>query len=284
MNAALLALSSPGEVIMQGQLLVALPLALLAGFISFASPCVLPVVPGYLGLVGATASSAPTGKTPTARGDADTPGAIGGTAIATATRGRLQVGTRGRVVLGTVLFVLGFSLIYVLAGAAVGQLGVWLVQSQGIVLRVLGVVVMLMGFVFIGQVSFLQRQWKPAGRSVGLIGAPLLGIVFGIGWAPCIGPTLVAIQSLSFHSASPGRGALLAFAYCIGLGIPFIIAAMGFSAATRVNSWLRRHIRTINLIGGALLMLIGLLMLLGVWQSFISWVGYALLPAYVSPL
>lgn len=284
-------LAGPGEVIMQGQLLVALPLALLAGLISFASPCVLPVVPGYLGLVGATS----TDGRPDARGAGDTHGATdargavgasggGATSVATATApGRLRVGSRGRVVLGAALFVLGFSLVYVLTGAAFGQLGVWLIQYQGVVLRVLGAVVIVMGLVFLGQVGLLQRQWKPAAKPIGLVGAPLLGIIFGVGWAPCVGPTLIAIQSLSFQSASADRGALLAFAYCLGLGIPFILAAIGFGAATRANAWLRRHIRAINLAGGALLIVIGLLMVLGVWQSFISWIGF-LLPGYVSPL
>ncbi|MGO2110007.1 MAG: cytochrome c biogenesis CcdA family protein [Pseudoclavibacter sp.] len=306
-----------GEIIMSGQLLVALPLALLAGFISFASPCVLPVVPGYLGLIGAT-STAPDARGATGRQGheaqgQDARGASTGAVAATATgatgsvsatrattttsvtasaaapaaavagRAGYRLGSRGRLVLGSVLFVLGFAVVYVLTGAAFGQAGVWLVQYQGIVLRVLGVIVLVMGVVFLGQLGFMQRQWKIASRPVGLIGAPLLGLIFGIGWAPCIGPTLIAIQTLSFQAASPGRGALLAFAYCLGLGIPFVIAAIGFGTATRWSTWLRRNIRTINIIGGVLLMVIGVLMVVGVWQSFISWIGY-LLPAYATPL
>ncbi|KAB1650443.1 cytochrome c biogenesis protein CcdA [Pseudoclavibacter endophyticus] len=271
---------------------------------SFASPCVLPVVPGYLGLVGATSTAAPAHGAPTqdasarARAESSTGAAHAAvsasatdvsaastitTATAVAGRPGYRLGSRGRVVLGAVLFVLGFSLVYVLTGAAFGQLGVWLLQYQDIVLRMLGAIVLLMGLVFIGQVTFLQRQWKPTSKPIGLIGAPLLGVIFGVGWAPCVGPTLIAIQSLSFQSASAGRGALLAFAYCLGLGIPFVLAAVGFGAAARWSTWLRRNMRHINVIGGVLLMVIGLLMVLGIWQSFISWIGF-LLPGYVSPL
>ncbi|KAB1655672.1 cytochrome c biogenesis protein CcdA [Pseudoclavibacter chungangensis] len=259
-----------GDVIMSGQLLLALPLAVLAGLVSFASPCVLPVVPGYLGLVGATSRSrTESGRLETAQADAGT----------TTTR----LGPKTRVALGATLFVIGFSVVYVVAGAAFGQMGQWLLASQGTIMRVLGVVVFLMGLVFVGQVSFMQRQWKPLRSQAGLLAAPLLGVAFGVGWVPCIGPTLIAIQALSFQSASPGRGALLGFAYCIGLGIPFILLALGFGAATTGADWLRRHIRAINLAGGALLMLIGLLMVFGVWQQFVSVVG-SILPGYVAPI
>ncbi|MDO5051976.1 MAG: cytochrome c biogenesis CcdA family protein [Pseudoclavibacter sp.] len=258
---------TPGEVIMHGGLLAALPLAAAAGFLSFASPCVLPVVPGYLGLIGAT--SGPAGPAVPAEGR-------GGTTSARAV-------PRSRLALGAMLFVLGFSLVYVLSGAAFGQLGFWLLQHQGALLRVLGVVVALMGLVFIGRLPFLQRTLRLPQRPVGLAGAPLLGMVFGLGWAPCLGPTLIAIQALGFQSAAAGRGALLAFAYCLGLGLPFVLLAFGFGAATRAAGWLRRRIRTVNLIGGGLLVLIGLLMVTGVWQSFIAAIG-ALVPGYVTPL
>ncbi|GAB3299198.1 cytochrome c biogenesis CcdA family protein [Pseudoclavibacter terrae] len=293
-----------GETIVSGQLLFAIPLALLAGLISFASPCVLPVVPGYLGLVGAVAQDAPaksTSRTPI--GAVATGGTGGGAAAAAAAMGggsstgssaastapakpslitRLTTG-RGRVAFGATLFVLGFSVIYVLSGAAFGQIGIWLLEYQGAVMRVLGAIVILMGVVFIGQVSFMQRTARLKFAPSGLLGAPLLGVVFGIGWTPCLGPTLAAIMALGAQTASPSRGALLAFFYCVGLGLPFILIALGLGRVTTGVNWLRKHIRTINLIGGGLLIVLGFLMLIGVWQQ-IMFAFAAMLPGYVAPL
>ncbi|NLT25214.1 MAG: cytochrome c biogenesis protein CcdA [Microbacteriaceae bacterium] len=279
---------------MSGQLLLALPLALLAGLVSFASPCVLPVVPAYLGLIGATSGDAAgrgrgdaAGPRGAAGADASTSsGASGGSAGAGASATAVRAPIRrdgGRVVLGALLFVLGFSIVYVLSGALFGQLGVLFLKWQDPITRILGVVVILMGLIFIGLVSPLQRTLQLRAAPTGLIGAPILGFVFGLGWAPCLGPTLVAIQALSFTEASAGRGALLAFVYCLGLGLPFVIAALGWNAATRWLGWLKRRIRTINLIGGAILVLIGLLMVTGVWQRFVSYIG-AILPGYVAPI
>lgn len=248
--------AGPGDTIMHGQLLLAVPLAMLAGLVSFASPCVLPVVPGYLGLVGATADSGDDASAPARP-------------------------TRSRLVLGALLFVFGFSVVYVLTGAAFGEIGVWLLRYQGVVMRVMGAVVVLMGVVFLGQVTFLQRERRATWRPSGLVGAPLLGMIFAVGWAPCIGPTLVAIQTLSFQSASAWRGALLAFCYCLGLGLPFVLVALGFGAATRSMAWLRRHVRALNIAGGVLLILIGVLMLAGVWQMLVASLG-ALLPGYTA--
>lgn len=249
--------ASPGELVLSGDLLVAIPIALLAGLISFASPCVLPVVPGYLGLVSSVA---------------ETPGA-----------GEAAKPSRSRVVIGAALFVLGFALVFVLSGAAFGQLGVWLLQYQGTILRVLGGIVILMGLVFLGQISGLQRERRSHRQPAGLIGAPLLGMIFAVGWAPCIGPTLIAINALSFEQGSAWRGALLAAIYALGLGIPFILVALGFGAATRSMAWLRKHVRAINLFGGVLLIIIGTLMIVGVWQQFIATIG-AWIPGYVSPV
>lgn len=236
---------NPGDIVISGQLLLAIPIAALAGLVSFASPCVLPLVPGYLAYVGG-ASTVQRGKQ-AAKKD------------------------RARLVLGVVLFVLGFSVVFTAYGLAFGQLGSWLVQYGPLITQILGAVIIVMGLVFIGQVTVLQRTVRPSWRpKTGLLGAPLLGIVFGIGWAPCVGPTLIAIQSLSFGTGSPWRGALLSFVYCLGLGIPFIVLALGASWATKSVSFLRRHIRAINIVGGILLIIIGLLMVTGIWTSIIS--------------
>ena len=229
-----------GQIVFSGQLLLALPIALLAGLVSFASPCVLPLVPGYLAYVGGMSD-------PGAKRD------------------------RSRVLTGVALFVLGFAVVFIAYGAAFGALGLWLVRWQEVVIRVLGVLVILMGLVFIGQFSFLQRTIKPTWRpATGLIGAPLLGIVFGLGWTPCIGPTLAAISALSVGSGSPWRGALLGLFYCIGLGIPFLLVALGFDWVAGSVAFLKRHIRVINIIGGALLVVIGVLMATGLWTAMMS--------------
>jgi cytochrome c-type biogenesis protein len=178
---------------------------------------------------------------------------------------------RSRVLTGVALFVLGFAVVFIAYGAAFGALGLWLVRWQEVVIRVLGVLVILMGLVFIGQFSFLQRTIKPTLRpATGLIGAPLLGIVFGLGWTPCIGPTLAAISALSVGSGSPWRGALLGLFYCIGLGIPFLLVALGFDWVAGSVAFLKRHIRVINIIGGVLLVVIGVLMATGLWTAMMS--------------
>ena len=229
-----------GQIVFSGQLLLALPIALLAGLVSFASPCVLPLVPGYLAYVGGMSD-------PGAKRD------------------------RSRVLTGVALFVLGFAVVFIAYGAAFGALGLWLVRWQEVVIRVLGVLVILMGLVFIGQFSFLQRTFKPTWRpATGLIGAPLLGVVFGLGWTPCIGPTLAAISALSVGSGSPWRGALLGLFYCIGLGIPFLLVALGFDWVAGSVAFLKRHIRVINIIGGALLVVIGVMMATGLWTAMMS--------------
>jgi cytochrome c-type biogenesis protein len=229
-----------GEIVFSGQLVLALPIALLAGLVSFASPCVLPLVPGYLAYVGGMSD-------PGAKRD------------------------RSRVVTGVALFILGFAVVFIAYGAAFGAVGLWLVRWQEMVIRVLGVLVIIMGLVFIGQFSFLQRTIKPGWRpATGLIGAPLLGIVFGLGWTPCIGPTLAAISALSVGTGSPWRGALLGLFYCIGLGIPFLLVALGFDWVAGSVAFIKRHIRTINIIGGVLLVIIGILMASGLWSAIMS--------------
>ncbi|WP_438856050.1 cytochrome c biogenesis CcdA family protein [Agromyces sp. M3QZ16-3] len=229
-----------GEIVFSGQLLAAVPIALAAGLVSFLSPCVLPLVPGYFGYLG---------------GFAD--------ASAEADEARRA---RRRLLVGVLLFIAGFTLVFLVFTTTFGVLGAWLARWSDLIIRVLGVVLIVMGLVFIGQFTFLQRTFKPSWRpATGLAGAPLLGIVFGLGWTPCIGPTLAVVLALSADSASAGRGALLGLVYCIGLGIPFVLVALGFGWAANALAFVRRHIRAVNLIGGGLLILIGLLMVSGLW-------------------
>jgi cytochrome c-type biogenesis protein len=233
---------NPADVILNGSLLAAVPLALLAGLVSFLSPCVLPLVPGYLGFVSGMAGS----STPVAP-------------------------SKSRIVWGTILFVLGFSAVFVSFGSIFGSLGSYLYGPAGrLIQQILGVVIIVLGFVMVGQFGWLQRTFKPTWRPrAGLVGAPILGIAFALGWTPCIGPTLSAVLSLATQTGSGARGSLLALFYSLGLGVPFILLAAGFGWATRSVNFVRRNIRVFNIIGGGLLMLLGLLMATGLWNLII---------------
>lgn len=229
-----------GELVLGGNLLIAIPIAILAGLISFASPCVLPLVPGYLAYVGGFTSATEKGE-----------------------RGR------SRLLLGVALFILGFSIVFIGFGVLFGTAGLLLTPWVDLMTRIAGVVVIVMGLVFIGQVTFMQRTIRPEWKvATGLAGAPLLGIVFALGWTPCLGPTLIAIYSLALDDGDPLRGGMLALAYCLGLGIPFLLVALGLGWVTGSVAWLRRHIRIINIVGGSLLVLIGVLMVTGLWKLF----------------
>ena len=262
-----------GEVVTSGSLVIAIPLAVLAGLVSFASPCVLPLVPGYLsyvtGLTGAElaemrspASTVPAGAA--SRGPAPSTGAAVGAPAGTSS----ALPMRHRVVLGTLGFIAGFSAVFVSYGALFGGLGAQLLTHQDVITRVLGVVVIVLGLGFLGLVPSLQREARWHHRPArGIWGAPLLGALFGLGWTPCIGPTLAAVQSLAFTEGSALRGALLSVAYCIGLGLPFLVIGLAMERGLGALAWARRHTRVIQWVGGLSLILLGVLMVTGLWGS-----------------
>ena len=247
------------DTIASGALPLAVLVAALAGLVSFASPCVLPLVPGFLGYV--------TGLSDTA----------------------LERRSRGRMVLGATLFVVGFAAVFVVGSIFIASLGRALVEHRVLLMRVGGVLVILMGLVFlgVGANAGSQRQLAPSWRPrAGLLGAPLLGAVFGLGWAPCTGPTLAAVLTLSASTTNPstGRAVTLATAYALGLGIPFILAAAGIERFGRVSGWVRRHHRAIQLVGGGLLIVVGLLLLTGVWEELTRWLQAELVSGFEVPI
>ena len=228
----------PAGAVLSGQLLVSVPIALLAGLVSFASPCILPLVPGYLGLMGSLVG---------------------------------EQGGRGRLVAGVALFISGFTIVFVLGSALVGAASSFLLQYNDAIVRVLGFVLIGLGLVFVGQFSFLQRVWKPQQvKQGGLWTAPVVGVVFALGWTPCSGPTLAAISALTVTTGSATQGAVLGFAYALGLGVPFLIIALGLGWAGGAVDWMRRNIRPINIAGGAMLIAIGLLMVTGAWNAIMQ--------------
>jgi cytochrome c-type biogenesis protein len=225
-----------------GSLVLAVPVALMAGLVSFFSPCVIPLLPGYLsyatGLSGAD----------------------------------LQDARRGRMLAGSFLFVLGFSAVYVLLGWVSGSVGAWLVDWRHQLELVLGVFTILLGLAFAGLVPFLQRDVRVHSvPAVGLAAAPMLGFLFGLGWTPCVGPTLTAIINLELNEATAGRGALLAGIYCLGLGVPFIVAALAYRRALGAFGVVRRHQVWVTRFGGAMLVLVGVALLTGWWDQAVSW-------------
>ncbi|HLS15577.1 MAG TPA: cytochrome c biogenesis protein CcdA [Beutenbergiaceae bacterium] len=240
------------ETVISGSVLAALPVALLAGVISFASPCVLPLVPGYVGYVSGMAGATGLKKS-------------GGS-------GEAGGGPRVRLVLGVLLFIAGFTAVFVAMTIALSTAGMWLFRWQDTITRILGVVVIVMGLAFIGKVPFLQRQRRlPVSPRAGLAGAPVLGVVFGLGWTPCIGPTLAAVLALAQSAAEPGRALSLVVAYCLGLGLPFLAVAAGLKSSQRMLTFMRRHRVGIMRFGGVVLVLIGLALVTGVWAMFTQW-------------
>jgi cytochrome c-type biogenesis protein len=229
-----------------GSLVLAVPVALVAGLVSFFSPCVIPLLPGYLSyatwLSGADLASGAAGT------------------------------RRGRMLLGSVLFVIGFSTVFVILGLASGALGAWLVDWRRQLAVALGVLLVVLGLGFAGWLPLPQRDWRvhkvPA---VGLAAAPVLGFLFGLGWTPCIGPTLAAISTLAVTDGTVGRGALLSAVYALGLGIPFVVAGLAYEKALAAIGWVRRHQVVVSRAGGLMLVAVGVLLLTGWWDQAVSW-------------
>jgi cytochrome c-type biogenesis protein len=242
-----------------GSLLLAVPVAVTAGAVSFFSPCVLPLLPGYLSYMT---------------------GLSGADIVANG-----STGIRGRMFTGALLFVLGFSLVYVAFAGAFG-VGEQLIAHQEALTRILGAVTIVLGLLFAGVVPWLQGDVRiHSVPAVGLGAAPLLGVLFGLGWTPCTGPTLAAVLNLTSTlntDANVSRGAFLAFMYCLGLGIPFLIAAVSFRKMMEAVAWVRQRQVWVMRLGGAMLVTVGVLMLTGIWTSMVqdlqSWVGGYVLP------
>lgn len=222
------------EQIFSGVLVTAFPFAVIAGVISFLSPCVLPLVPGYLSFAAGFSVS------------------------------------RGKVLLGSFLFVLGFSAVFVSFGAVFGGLGNTLSAHEDFISRILGLVTIFLGFIFYGRFPFSPTIRPKMRTTGGLLGAPLLGVLFGIGWTPCIGPALAAVQTLAFQESSAVRGAVLSFGYCLGLGLPFILSGLFMDKSAKLRSIIYRRGDVISKIGGVFLIAIGVLEVLGLWSQLMN--------------
>ncbi len=217
-----------------GFILLALPLAILAGLLSFISPCILPLVPGYLSYAAGFSQS------------------------------------KGRVLLGSSLFVAGFSLLFISYGALFGGFGARIAVHEEIITRILGIFTIGLGLIFAGAFPMMPTLRPRISTTGGLIGAPILGFLFGVGWTPCIGPALATVQTLAFSESSAFRGAILSLGYCLGLGLPFTATGLFFDRSARLRHFLTRNGRTISLIGGAFLILIGILQVSGAWNYLMN--------------
>jgi len=241
------------EIAAAGPILLALAVCLLAGLVSFASPCVVPLVPGYLSYLAAVVGV----------DEHPQPGSV-----------QAPPAARWRVAGSAALFVAGFTVVFLLGTVAVLGMTTTLITDQLVLQRVGGLLTILMGLVFVGCVPALQRQVRFAPRQLSTVaGAPLLGAVFALGWTPCLGPTLTGVITVASatHGASVARGIVLTIAYCLGLGIPFVLLAFGSASAVAGLDWLRRHTRALQVFGGLLLIAVGVALVSGVWNDFISW-------------
>jgi len=217
--------------IMDGFLLTAFPIAVLAGLISFISPCVLPLVPGYLSFAAGFSNA------------------------------------RGKIFLGSILFVLGFSALFISYGVLFGELGARIATNEEVITRVLGLLTILMGIIFLGAFPLMPTIKPRISTTGGLVGAPLLGFLFGVGWTPCIGPALASVQALAFQESSAVRGAILSFGYCLGLGLPFIASGLFLDKSQKLRKVLVKSGDKVSKVGGALLIVIGILQLTGLWTT-----------------
>jgi cytochrome c-type biogenesis protein len=217
--------------IMDGFVLTAFPIAVLAGLISFISPCVLPLVPGYLSFAAGFSNA------------------------------------RGKIFLGSILFVLGFSALFISYGVLFGELGARIATNEEVITRVLGLLTILMGVIFLGAFPLMPTIKPRISTTGGLVGAPLLGFLFGVGWTPCIGPALASVQALAFQESSAVRGAILSFGYCLGLGLPFIASGLFLDKSEKLRKVLVKSGDKVSKVGGALLIIIGVLQLTGLWTT-----------------